>query len=394
METKVLSIDRLNMLVSELFFNKQSIVTKISDNSVINAHFYGVSKVGQKALVEIANVEGMLFPEYATGNLLDSIATRLGVPPRFGASGSSTLVRLVGAVGTRYSAMTQTFTNINGVSFDLAVNVIIPASGYIFANVRSRDVGAKTNVSPNSITNVTPAPAGHKYVINEFRAVGGSDGEDDASFRQRIINYPNLISESTLEKFNQIFIKINGNVLRTIYLGLDITGKNQLGIISQNGAQFTTSEFANLLTGVNPYISISDLRKFGNNITGITLLNVTSYPIDIDCRINILQNYDPDLVRIDIQTKLAREVDYRFWNDGTVIQWTTLLNIVKATNGVQSCPDKRFLPQNDIEVPVGQLPRFRSFILRDLNGNILIDNQGNLNPIYYSNTINEINKIL
>lgn len=394
METKVLTIARLKELITELFFNKQDQVTKVSNNSVINALFYGAAKVGQKALVDIANVEGQLFPEFATGTLLDNIANRSGVPARFEATGSSTFVRLVGAVGTEYFAAVNTFTSTSGVSFELAQNITIAEDGYIYANIRSKDIGKKTNVKPHVITNVVPVPAGHEYVVNEFQAIGGADSEDDQRFRQRIMNYPNLLSENTLEKINQILISVNNNVLRTIYLGLSLTGKNRLGILTQNGVELSDSELDGLLNGVQRFIAISDLRKFGNNIVGLQLENINFFPIDVDFRVDISQNYDPDLLRIDIQTKFAREVDYRFWNDGDIVQWDNLLQIVKDTQGVRSVPDKRFIPQQDIEIPTGQFPRFRSFIMRDLDGNILIDNQGILDPVFFSNELSGLSQIL
>jgi len=394
METKPLTIDRLKELITEIFYDKQDVVTKSSDNSAINAIFYAMAKIGQKGLVDIANVEGQLFPEFATGSLLDLVANRLGVSGRFEAAGSSTFVRLVGAPGTQYLAATNLFTSTGGVAFELAQDITIPEDEYIYANVRSRDIGVKTNVNPHTITNINPAPTGHSYVINEFRAIGGIDNESDESFRQRIINYPNLLSETTLEKLNQIFININNNILRTIYLGLSVTGKNRLGVLTQNGIELSSSELDDLLDNAQRFIAITDLRKFGNNIIGLQLENITFFPIDVDFRVDIIQNYDPDSLRIDIQTKFAREVDYRFWNDGDIVEWDNLLRIVKDTQGVRSVPDKRFIPQADIEIPTGQFPRFRSFIMRDLDGAILVDQQGNFDPVFFSNEEGELINIL
>ena len=389
-----MTVDRLKELITEIFYDKTTKVTKVTDNSVINALFFGTAKSGQKAIVDIANVEAQLFPEFAVGALLDNSAARQGVPPRFAASGSSTFVRLVGAPGTQYLASTHTFVNTAGIVFELAQDISIPEDGYIYANVRSRDVGAKTLVNPITITSVVPVPTGHDYVINEFRAVGGADVEDDQSFRQRIMNYPNLLSETTLEKMNQILISTNNNVLRVIYKGITETGKNRLGVLTQDGSQLTNSELDGLLGALQRFISISDLRRVGNNIVGVQLENIDYYPIDIDFRADIEQNFDPDSLRVEIQARFAREVDYRFWNDGDKVEWDNLLQIVKDTQGIRSVPDKRFIPQSDIEIPSGQFPRFRGFIMRDLDGNILVDQQGNLDPVFFSNSVNEIQNIL
>lgn len=50
-------------------------------------------------------------------------------------------------------------------------------------------------------------------------------------------------------------------------------------------------------------------------------------------------------------------------------------------------PDVHFYPRADINVPIYRLPRIRSFIMRDLNGNIIEDNGGVLSQFYYPNDI-------
>jgi hypothetical protein len=49
---------------------------------------------------------------------------------------------------------------------------------------------------------------------------------------------------------------------------------------------------------------------------------------------------------------------------------------VKNVEGVRYCSDNYFFPQSDINVPKYRLPRIRSFIMRDLSGNIIFDNGG------------------
>ena len=42
-------------------------------------------------------------------------------------------------------------------------------------------------------------------------------------------------------------------------------------------------------------------------------------------------------------------------------------------------------PQADINVPKYRLPRIRGFIMRDLDGNIIEDNNGVLSDVFYPN---------
>jgi hypothetical protein len=104
MITKPLTTVELKQIFLENFLNKTTKVSKVSNNSVINGTAYGVAKIAQKALKDIALIESHLFIDSATGDNLDLIASRLGISPRFGVSGSSTYVRLVADPGTLYQA--------------------------------------------------------------------------------------------------------------------------------------------------------------------------------------------------------------------------------------------------------------------------------------------------
>jgi hypothetical protein len=48
-------------------------------------------------------------------------------------------------------------------------------------------------------------------------------------------------------------------------------------------------------------------------------------------------------------------------------------------------PDAHFKPQADIIVPKYRLPRIKSFIMRDLDGNVIADNYNVLANFYYPN---------
>jgi len=193
MNTKVISISTLKQLFIEIFLNKTDKVSDISDDSVLNAMAYGVAKVAQKAIKDNAISISKWFPDTATGTKLDEAAAMLGVSARKGALGSSTYVKIIAIEGTQYFQSTHTFTNNNGIRFELEGDVTIDHNGFGYAKVRSIDSGSKTNIDPISIINVTPKPNGHIKVTNEYRATGGIDNEDDEIFRIRIKNNLNIL---------------------------------------------------------------------------------------------------------------------------------------------------------------------------------------------------------
>lgn len=384
MITRISPTIEIVQLLTEIFINRQNKVTKISDESVLNAMFYGIAKVAQKAEKDIAITEARLFPENAYGQFLDEIAQRTGVPPRRGASGSSTFIRIFADPGTQYLRATNTFSGNNGIVFELDEDVTIPTIGYTYVKVRSTDTGERTNVDPLSISTVSPEPSGHDSVLNEYGATGGRDIEQDDVFRQRIKNNPNIVATQTIEYLSQLFQRTNGDILTVIKEGINNAGKQVLAIVTQNGEDLSPTELDDLLGNASDFLSISELRQLGETF-GIELKNVDWFPIDIEFRVDLLNNFNPDDVRKNIQIAFSKAIDFRFWTPGSKVEWDDLLEIVKNIDGVRYVPDSFFSPNVDITIPEIQLPRFRGFIMRDLDGNIISDTQGVLNPLFYPN---------
>ena len=369
----------------ELFYNKTTRVTSASDESVINASFFGAAKVGQKAMKDISLVESHIFPQYAYGVNLDNAAALFGAPVRNGASGSSTYLLIRADAGTIYVATTNIFSGENGIDFELTEDFTISTVGYGYAKVRSTSVGAVTNVNANTLLKVNPISSGHIGVTNEYAATGGRDVESDDDYRLRIIEHPNIIAQKTLTFLAEIFRTINEDVLRVLNYGIDVDAKLTLAVVLQNGADLTTSELANLLDSTKEYLSLADLSPSGD-VTGIKLINPIWYGIGgntgIDFRVQIYDGVDVNEVIKTIQINLSNYIDFRYFDWSTSIQYSDLLAIIKGTTGVRFVPDAYFLPNYDITVPLGQLPRIQKFRVRDLNGNIILANT-DLIPIFY-----------
>ena len=331
------TISLLKSLFIELFLNKTNKVSDISDNSVVNATAFGVAKVGQKCLKDVAIVAARIFPDTASGSDLDVAAQLFGVSPRKGALGSSTYVKVIAEQGTFYEAGKTEFVNINGVRFMTEFDATVGDNGYTYVKVRSAGTGSQTNVAPNTITNVVPEPVGHKACSNEYYAVGGRDSEDDETFRIRIRNNLNILSIGTREYFTQVFQNIDDRVLMFFNFGVNENAKLQLALSTQNGVEFTDTELANLLVQAAAYFPLSDRNKYGDTVE-IVLTNVKWYSVGgsrgVDFRVEIADNYDPDDVRRNIQIAMTKYLDFRYWVPGSKVEWDDLLGIVKDTEGV------------------------------------------------------------
>jgi hypothetical protein len=389
MITHIYTIEKLKSLIMELFYNKQNRVTAASDESVINANFFGVAKVGQKAMKDIALVESHIFPQYAYGVNLDNAAKLFGAPARFGASGSSTYVLLRADAGTLYQSAVNIFSGENGIDFELTEDFTVDVSGFGYAKVRSTSVGAVTNVNANTLLKVNPIPAGHIGVTNEYAATGGRDIETDDDFRLRVIQHPNIMAQKTLTYLAEIFRLTNPDVLRVLNYGVDVDAKLTLAVVLQNGADLTVSELADLLDASKEYMSLADLAPSGDD-AGIKLVNPVWFGVGgdelsdtgIDFRVQVYDNYDVEAVRRDMQIALSNYIDFRYWDWSVSLQWSDLLAIVKSIAGVRFVPDAYFNPAYDITVPLGQLPRIKKFVMRDLNGNIIFSNTALVSVFY------------
>ena len=388
MITEVTSIEELKQIFSEILFNHTDAVTKITDNSVLNGIAFGCAKVGQKAIKDIAVLESHIYPDSAYGIYLDNIAANYGIASRFGASNSSTYIRLVGTPGTVYILGVNTFMGNDGVIFNLEETIVIPALGYAYAKIRSQQIGDKTNINALTLNKINPIPSGHQYCINEYRAIGGRDIEDDSSFRIRIKEGSNILARGTISMLEQVFMKLNNNVLKIKYQGINNSGKVIISILTQNGIDLTSQELDQLLEQGEKFFALTELKPLNTQNYGIILQNIEYFPIDVNFRCEIMNNYNPDDIREQIQIKFAKKYDIRYWNSSQKIIWADLLQIVKDIPGIKYVPDNTFYPNIDVAVDMDKVPRFRSFLMLDLKGNIIINQSGTLNPIFYQNNQN------
>lgn len=398
METKIYLVEELKTLfLQELINRTGGKVSKVSDHSVLNGIAFGSAKIFQKAMKDIALLEAELFPEYAYGPYLDKVAQRYGILSRQKDLKSSVFVKLVGTPNSLYTKEKCLFTSTEGITFKLVKDFKIDSNGYGYAELISTATGSNTNVPANSITKVTGAPSGHKYVINEVAAQGGIDEEDDQSFLKRILQNFNNFSFETLDKLTYVMQKINPIVLSVKKSGTNQDGKIVLSVVTCNGSILTNAELDTLLQGILPYLSLSDLsvtNKLGNKAP-VVLQNAEYTYIDLDFRISLYSDVNADDFRQVVQEQISQFLDFRYWNS-TKVEWEDLYAIVKRQSGIKTLPEQYFTPHNDISVTDIKLPRLRGFVMRDENGLVIESNNGAIVPVYYGpdyskNVFNQIN---
>lgn len=372
------------LLFLEVFFNKQTKVTKASDDSVISGIAGGVARIAGKAEKDIFLALSTLFPDLSYGEALDQVAINFSIAPRFTNQGSSTYIRLTADPGTLYQAGIHNFTTDNGTVFALSEDVAIPDFGFTYAKVYSLNNGEQTNVPAFSINQVNPQPQGHIHVVNEFHAQGGFDTESDETFKIRIKNGINILAKGTLAALEQAMISIDNRILKIYHDGIDLDGKTVISIATQNGVDLLQADLDNILNKTAEYHSLADYRPNGRGFFGVRLKNIEYQPIDISFRVELDGTRIIDDVRKDIQSRIGRQLDFRFFDPNTQkVEWDDILHIVKTTRGVKYCLDQYFTPNVDISIALNKLPRLRGFLMLDLNGQVLANMNNTLTPIYY-----------
>jgi len=380
MKTRILKVNDIKDIWAEMFLNKVGgKVTKISDNSVMNAMAYGISSVALRAMKDSALMEAQIFPEYTYGDDSDVAANRYGIPTRYMATGSSTFLRLVGETGTEYNQESVIFETDDGMRFRLSENVKIGPYGYEYVFVKSDVAGSNANVDPNTITKCTNAPVGHKYCTNEFMAMGGRDTEDDLGLKTRISKFANIHATDTLSRLEQILMSINPNVFNLKKVGRDSKGIIKIAVHSQNGGLFDPDELDQFQRESKRFLSLTDVGfGFPGNVRFIN--GLWKY-IDFDFRAQLSKDTDIEELRKGLQMMLSQFFDWRRWDYSGSIRWIDLFNVCKNQDGMKYLPDQHFYPKTDTTVVNPYLPRIRGFIMRDLDGIVLLNNETNIDPV-------------
>ena len=409
METKIYTVEELkNLFLQELINKTDGKVTKVSDHSVLNGVAFGFAKSFQKSMKDIALLESELFPEYAYGEYLDKIAERYGISPRQKNLGSAVYVKLVATPHSAYLADNCNFVSSEGQSFELVSDFVVGANGWGYAQLKSVDTGENTNVAAGTINKVTGQPTGHIYVVNELPATGGVSQESDEDFLQRILQNFNNFSFETLDKLTAVYQTINPNVLQVRKVGVNMNSQVVLSIVTVNGATLTSAELDELKQRGTNYLSLQDLfvvNDLQGGLDPVILQNVEVVPIDLDFRVQLDSIVNVEDFKVSAQEALVSLLDISNKTYNTV-EWEDLFAVIKNQTGVRVLPEQYFFagnsdswtpssPHSDTTIPATKIARIRSFVVRDLNGVLLFDNEGEFVPYYYgpnySNVFSQIN---
>lgn len=337
-------------------------ITKVTPLSVTNGFAFGLAKIVQKINKDSAMIEAKLFPENANSTILDSIASREGIPGRRSSSKSSVVLLFRGTSGTTYPAGLQV-RSVDGVIFELKAELVLGTHRFGYMIAESTTFGISTNVSPNSITEtVATPPVGHTSVTNPYRAVGGRDEETDYDFRNRLLQAENIISRNTEAYYEALLYTANEDVLRVHSRGLkSFDDTFEIIVVKNSLADFSAGELSDMKTAILNSIPLSD---YGT--AKISVANISWTYVDIVVPLKLKSGYTLDQVLPEMQILVSNFVDISKWQFGEKLQWDDLLEVCKKTTGVEEVYDDLFTPNSDVLIPEHSLPRIRNFAVRDV----------------------------
>ena len=172
-------------------------------------------------------------------------------------------------------------------------------------------------------------------------------------------------------------MKINNRVLKVFKGGCDfLSGQYILYLESVNGIDFSSDELKKITDESYKYLSLTDQTN------GIELRNINYFNIDFSARIELNLNIDVNSFRVQLQRNFQRKYDYRYIEPNDIISRLDLMLTTQKQNGTKRILDNYFLLNGDIQdivIPDLGMPRFRSFVLYDLNGNIISNNSNTSN---------------
>lgn len=141
---------------------------------------------------QMAHAIQMIFPQFAHGEWLDEHAKPRGMT-RKQSTYAEGIITVTGTAGTIIpSGSVFSTESINGepsVDFVTVENAVIPASETIDIKIQCGTAGTVGNVAKNTIVLKSNNVSNLTSITNPNDLTGGTEEEDDDSFRERIVEY-------------------------------------------------------------------------------------------------------------------------------------------------------------------------------------------------------------
>jgi len=173
----------------------------------------------------------------------------------------------------------------------------------IEADIQATVAGSASNVAVNTLTNLINKPTGIEYCVNEASITGGTDEEDDATYRARIKDLLSVnTGKVTVSGYQQTCESVDGVATATVTIPVGGAFSNliEIYITASSGNGVPSAE---LLAEVSALVNSDDNRAVCDSITVL--------PPDtnnIDITVDIVE-YDTDYGQADLETTIQTAIE-------------------------------------------------------------------------------------
>jgi hypothetical protein len=365
MNTKPKTLEELKEeCIASLRAESDGRLTTILPDTVLDGIAWGMAKLAQHIITDTAYLESKFFPEFATENLLDAHATRIGLDPRRGATNSTVTLQFLAdtEIDKRptYPAGTKVKT-VNGQVYETVKTVKASENrGICFVDARSQKIGPVSAVDTGELTMlVDTAPTGHLSVTNVTLSVGGFAEEHDDLFRYRIQAAKHILSVNTAAFYEALILKLFPHVIRVRCRTIDMLhSKYIINVLRDDGSYFTTSELQEIKEAIQPYLPIHDIDAGKLDVKNFEYVYLYVY---VSAQFDTTKTAT---LKNTLNKKLNEYLDYRFWPEGQKVEWEELVRLFRNTDGIVEVNDSRISPPNDVVLSVEQLPKIALLTLQ------------------------------
>ncbi len=270
-----------------------------------------------------------MFIQTANGNSLDNHAILRGLERKKGtyATGKiefsvtvASLQNIVIPIGTICST-----SGVSPLFFEVTEETILPAGHTaVLVNAKAQEVGVKYNVLSSTINTCVTVLVGIEKINNVGGFSGGTDSEDDNSFRQRIIENIKSIPLATNSKFYEEEAKT-------------IDGVYYANVLPQARGIGTINVYVYGKNSACSYAQVQEVSTYLNSIReincDISVYNATLFNIDVSISVKAKAGYSQTEVEANCYKNISNYINSI--NIGSTLILSELNQVVYNCEGVE-----------------------------------------------------------
>lgn len=296
------------------------------------------------------------FPQTAQGEYLDYHADARGLKRLEGTKAKGVLRFSVGspAAAALTISVRTVCTTEDGAAFQTTEEVILPVGAMeVDAEAEAVEPGRSGNAASRTITVMTACPVGVTACTNPAAFSGGSDGEDDETLRERVLeSYRRLPNGANAAWYEQTAMSHEGVAEAQAVGRARGIGTVDVYIAAEDGAPEGV-----LLEAVR-----ADLQERREIAVDVRVLAPVEESVNVAAAVAVEDGYGFEEVRVRVEQALAAFFNGRLLGKG--VRVAELSSIIFRLEGVQNV--KLSGPAADISPRQGVLPKAGSVSITEM----------------------------